>query len=212
MDFALRDALADTLTTLSLRAYQKGLELAYHVAADVPDDLAGDPNRLRQVVMNLVGNAIKFTDQGEVLVEVEFEPDGSADDTVLHFAVRDTGIGIPPEKQAAVFEAFTQADSSTTRRYGGTGLGLAISTRLVRLMGGRICRERPRRGSMFHFTAHSTGREAERHAVRGRGPPRRPAAPRRDDNETNRRIFQRRWRNGACRPMWRMVPLPPSPP
>jgi PAS domain S-box-containing protein len=192
VDFALRDALADTLTTLSLRAYQKGLELAYHVAPDVPDDLAGDPNRLRQVVMNLVGNAIKFTEQGEVVVEVERIP-GGANGIELHFAVRDTGIGIPPEKQAAVFEAFTQADSSTTRRYGGTGLGLAISTRLVHLTGGRIWLESEYgKGSTFHFTARlregqtpKPGR-SEEDAVRLAG--RRVLVV--DDNETNRRVFQ----------------------
>jgi two-component system, sensor histidine kinase and response regulator len=192
VEFPLRDALADTLTTLSLRAYQKGLELAYHVAPDVPDDLAGDPNRLRQVVMNLVGNAIKFTEQGEVVVEVDRVAGSTAEDIELHFAVRDTGIGIPAEKQAAVFEAFTQADSSTTRKYGGTGLGLAISTRLVRLMGGRIWLESEvGRGSTFHFIAHvrpgrksgpsrlaeDEARLAGRHALVV------------DDNETNRRIF-----------------------
>jgi two-component system, sensor histidine kinase and response regulator len=193
IDFALRDSLADTLTTLSLRAYQKGLELAYHVAPDVPDDLNGDPNRLRQIVMNLVGNAIKFTEAGEVVVDVERQPGGSPDEIALHFAVRDTGIGIPPEKQAAVFDAFTQADSSTTRKYGGTGLGLAISTRLVRLMGGRIWVESEvGRGSTFHFTARykagwkRTPSRADEDVVR--------LADRRvlvvDDNETNRRIYE----------------------
>jgi PAS domain S-box-containing protein len=193
IDFALRDALADTLTTLSLRAYQKGLELAYHVASEVPDDLAGDPNRLRQIVMNLVGNAIKFTEAGEVVVEVDRVPAGSNNEISLHFAVRDTGIGIPLEKQAAVFDAFTQADSSTTRKYGGTGLGLAISTRLVRLMGGRIWVESEiGRGSTFHFTARFrpgrmiTPSRAAEDVVR--------LADRRvlvvDDNETNRRIFE----------------------
>jgi PAS domain S-box-containing protein len=192
IDFALRDALADTLATLSLRAYQKGLEVAYDVAADVPEDLNGDPNRLRQLIMNLVGNAIKFTEAGEVVVEVERQADQSPGEIGLHFAVRDTGIGIPPEKQATIFEAFTQADSSTTRRYGGTGLGLAISTRLVRLMGGRIWVESNLgKGSTFHFTAlfrpgrKTTPSRAAEDVIR--------LANQRvlvvDDNETNRRIF-----------------------
>ena len=156
--FGLRATLGDTLDTLSLRADQKGLELAYHVGPHVPDGLIGDPVRLRQVVMNLVGNAVKFTEQGEVVVDVSGGPavgeSGETTDVDLHFQVRDTGIGIPPDKQAAVFAPFTQADSSTTRRYGGTGLGLTISTRLVQLMGGHIWLESEvGRGSTFHFTA-----------------------------------------------------------
>jgi PAS domain S-box-containing protein len=158
LDFSLRTVLGDALDTLSLRAHQKGLELAYHVGPPIPDALVGDPVRLRQVVMNLVGNAVKFTEHGEVVVDVSGGPaigdDHRPPDIVLHFQVRDTGIGVPPEKQAAIFDPFTQADSSTTRRFGGTGLGLTICTRLVQLMGGRIWLESEvGRGSTFHFTA-----------------------------------------------------------
>ena len=124
VDFGLRTTLGDTLDTLALRAHQKGLELADHVAPDVPDGLKGDPHRLRQVVTNLVGNAVKFTEQGEVVVSVSRTEADLGETVELHFAVRDTGIGIPVEKQAAVFAPFTQADSSMTRRYGGTGLAL----------------------------------------------------------------------------------------
>ncbi|HEX3152465.1 MAG TPA: response regulator [Gemmataceae bacterium] len=202
-DFSLRDSLADTLTTLSLRAYQKGLELAFQVAADVPDNLTGDPNRLRQIVTNLVGNAVKFTEEGEVVVEVDRVSDNTTNDIFLHFAVRDTGIGIPAEKQSVIFEAFTQADSSMTRRYGGTGLGLAISTRLVRLMSGRIwVTSQIGRGSTFHFTARFrpaakpiTGRTVEE-ATKLRGA--RVLVV--DDNETNRRILEETLKQ------WEMAP------
>src|SRR5207253_800784 len=114
-----------------------GLELACHIPPDVPDALLGDPGRLRQIIVNLAGNAIKFTEQGEVVVDVECESK-TEDEVRLHFSVRDTGIGIPPEKQKLIFEAFTQADSSATRRFEGTGLGLAISSQLVGMMGGKI--------------------------------------------------------------------------
>ncbi|MBL8828591.1 MAG: response regulator [Planctomycetaceae bacterium] len=150
--FPLRDRLGDAIRPLALRAHMKGLEIAVHTALDVPDRLVGDMSRLRQILVNLVSNAIKFTERGEVLVEVRIvqrEP-GSV---VLHFEVRDTGIGIDPAKHASVFEAFEQADTSTTRRYGGTGLGLAITARLVQLFGGRIWIESvPQQGSTFHFT------------------------------------------------------------
>src|SRR5205823_1745627 len=144
------------LKTLAMRAHQKGLELAHHIDADVPDRLLGDPGRLRQVVVNLVGNAIKFTESGEVVLGVTVEA-REHDGVLLHVTVTDTGIGIPPEQQARIFESFTQADSSTTRRYGGSGLGLAISGQLVSLMGGRIWVEsQHRQGSRFHFTARFT--------------------------------------------------------
>ncbi len=160
IDFHLRSQLRMTLKPLSLRAEQKGLVLRHEIAADVPDNLQGDPGRLRQVLINLVGNAIKFTQQGEILIGVELSQmrsqvqrpggEGSVD---LHFYVRDTGIGISADKQAAVFGAFSQADSSITRRFGGTGLGLAISFKLVALMGGRIWLESELgQGSIFHFT------------------------------------------------------------
>ncbi|MAT68559.1 MAG: hybrid sensor histidine kinase/response regulator [Planctomycetaceae bacterium] len=135
--FALRDTLGGVLHTLANRAAHKGVELAAHIAPDVPDDLLGDAGRLRQIVVNLVGNAIKFTSEGEIVVRVT-PVDVTADKAVLRFAVRDTGIGISPEQQARIFEAFTQADASTTREYGGTGLGLAISAQLVQVMGGRL--------------------------------------------------------------------------
>jgi CheY-like chemotaxis protein/signal transduction histidine kinase/HPt (histidine-containing phosphotransfer) domain-containing protein len=151
IEFRLRDSLGETMKGLALRAQSKGLELACHVAADVPDAVIGDPSRLRQVLMNLVGNAVKFTEKGEVVVRVARAAswDGGAE---LIFSVQDTGIGIPAEKQATVFEAFTQADGSTTRKYGGTGLGLTISTKLVALMGGRLWVESVMgQGSTFHF-------------------------------------------------------------
>ena len=152
VDFSLRDALGETVKTLALRAHQKDLELACHIPPEVPDRLVGDPARLRQVVVNLVGNAVKFADRGEVVLHASVEAQ-TTDSVRLHFAVTDSGIGIPPEKQALIFEAFSQADSSTTRKYGGTGLGLAISARLVGLMDGRIWLESDvGRGSTFHFT------------------------------------------------------------
>jgi signal transduction histidine kinase/DNA-binding response OmpR family regulator len=150
--FALRDCLGYTLKILALRAHQKGLELTYHVPPEVPDALIGDPGRLRQILVNLVGNAIKFTEHGEVVVEVKADRQ-TADETWLHVAITDTGIGIPPDKQRMIFEPFTQADGSTTRRYGGSGLGLAISSRLVHLMQGRLwVQSEVGQGSMFHFT------------------------------------------------------------
>ncbi|MFO0928741.1 MAG: response regulator, partial [Gemmataceae bacterium] len=151
--FRLREKVADTLRVLAFRAHARGLELAWTVAPDVPDHLLGDPHRLCQVLVNLVGNAVKFTEKGEVVVHVNCR---TPTDAVVQLAVevRDTGIGIPPAKQAGLFNAFTQADASTTRKYGGTGLGLAICARLVRLMGGDISVESaPGRGSTFRFTA-----------------------------------------------------------
>jgi CheY-like chemotaxis protein/HPt (histidine-containing phosphotransfer) domain-containing protein len=142
--FALREHLGTTMKTLALRAHQKGLELAYAVHPDVPDILHGDAGRLRQILVNLIGNAIKFTEQGEVVVDIQpvatpCITTGEGQETVtLRFAVRDTGIGIPPDKQQMILEPFVQADGSTTRTYGGTGLGLAISKRLVELMAGQF--------------------------------------------------------------------------
>ncbi len=195
-EFDLRDALGDTLRTLGLRAHQKGLELACRIAPGVPERLVGDPRRLRQVVVNLVGNAVKFTQQGEVLLEVAPVQQDTRS-ALIAFTVSDTGIGIPREEQARIFEAFEQVDGSTTRRYGGTGLGLSISAQLVERMGGEISVDsQPGRGSRFRFTARF-----------GRAPhPRRRTPPRGlrdlrvlvvDDNATNRRILEevlRQWR------------------
>jgi CheY-like chemotaxis protein len=153
IEFNLRDHLGQAMKTIAVRAHQKNLELAYFVPPQLPDFYVGDPVRLRQVILNLVGNAIKFTDQGEVVLRVEVESQ-NADGVTLHYAVTDTGIGIPPEKQKLIFEPFSQADTSTTRKYGGTGLGLSISIRLIEMMGGRIWLESEEgRGTTFHFTA-----------------------------------------------------------
>lgn len=158
--FQLRDTLDSTIRALGLRVHEKKLELACRVLPEVPDAVCGDPARLRQVLINLVSNAIKFTPEGEVVVTVELESE-TEDRAVIHFSVRDTGIGIPIEKQAAVFEAFTQADASISREYGGTGLGLAITSRLVGMMGGRIWLEsEPGRGSTFHFTVDLASQKA----------------------------------------------------
>ena len=153
VDFNLRTTLADTIKTLTPRAGQKNLQLEWQAEREVPDVLIGDPGRLRQVVVNLIGNAIKFTDAGQVSVHAALDSRSSGD-VLLHFAVRDSGIGIPRDKQQSIFEAFEQADGSTTRKFGGTGLGLAISANLVQLMGGRIWVESdPGHGSTFFFLA-----------------------------------------------------------
>jgi signal transduction histidine kinase/DNA-binding response OmpR family regulator/HPt (histidine-containing phosphotransfer) domain-containing protein len=150
--FSPADVVSDALKPLALRADQKGLELIIDIAPDVPGGVVGDPVRLKQILMNLVGNAVKFTERGHIVVAVREEARQQGC-TKLHFQVSDTGIGIPKEQQARVFEAFSQADGSMTRRFGGTGLGLAISSTLVRLMGGRIWLEsEPGAGSTFHFT------------------------------------------------------------
>jgi signal transduction histidine kinase/DNA-binding response OmpR family regulator/HPt (histidine-containing phosphotransfer) domain-containing protein len=198
IEFNLRDALDDTLATLATRAHKKGLELVSQIPLDLAETVVGDPGRLRQIVVNLVGNAIKFTDRGEVVLRVEKES-AANDEVGLHFSVSDTGIGIPRDRQAILFQAFTQVDASTTRKYGGTGLGLAISSQLVKLMGGRIWMESETgKGSTFHFTA--------RFGAPGDSPPQPKAEPIQlhglpvlvvDDNATNRRIlkeFLRKWR------------------
>jgi PAS domain S-box-containing protein len=221
--FDLRDTLGDTIKALGVRAGQRGLELACRIAPDVPDALVGDAARLGQILVNLVGNAIKFTDQGEVVVSVELageERKGGGDEArhpvlstqysvprtphsatsntpppsaTLHFSVRDTGIGIPPEKQGMIFDPFVQADGSTTRKYGGTGLGLAITLRLCRMMGGDIAvKSTPGQGSTFHFAARF-GLAA---GYRERPQPVEPQDVRDlpvlvvDDNATNRRILE----------------------
>ncbi len=197
--FALREHLGTTMKTLALRAHQKGLELAYAVHPTVPDRLCGDTGRLRQILVNLVGNAIKFTEQGEVIVDIQ--PVATAEDAAslgqetiaLRFAVCDTGIGISPDKQQMILEPFVQADGSTTRTYGGTGLGLAIAKQLVELMGGQLWIESAiDRGSTFGFTVRFQVCHALETAA--------PAVPMVDvrdlpvlvvdDNATNRRILQ----------------------
>ena len=152
----LRKLLQEIMQTTALRATEKGLKLCGQVSPDVPDGLIGDAGRLRQIILNLLGNAIKFTERGEVVLSVECESLADSD-CRLRFSVRDTGIGVPPEKQSLIFEAFAQADGSTQRKYGGTGLGLAISLKLARLMGGTLWVEsEPGAGSTFHFTADFT--------------------------------------------------------
>ena len=200
--FCLADAVGDTLKLLALRAHVKGLELVGDVRPGVPEVVVGDAGRLRQVLTNLVGNAVKFTESGEVVVRVERVADAAAGHCV-RFGVRDTGVGIPKSQQASVFEAFTQADGSTTRRFGGTGLGLTISSRLVALMGGRIWVEsEPGRGSTFSFEV-ALGR-ATGSSIR---PLPQPAADLRgvavlvvDDNATNRRVLEETLR------LWGAVP------
>ena len=154
-DFSVHTALGDILRALSPRAHRKGLDLICRVEPDVPSILYGDAGRLRQVLMNLIGNAIKFTARGEIVVKVGTEPSPANDDAVwLRFSVRDTGVGIAHDKQVAIFRAFEQEDSTTTRKYGGTGLGLTISAQLAALMGGQISVEsEPGKGSTFGFTA-----------------------------------------------------------
>jgi two-component system, sensor histidine kinase and response regulator len=156
LDFAeinLRESLEETVRTFGIRAGSKNLELVCDIRPNIPARVVGDEKRLRQVIVNLLGNAIKFTDRGEVVMQVEMH-EAKDNDVELHFLVRDTGIGIPKEKHELIFGAFSQADGSSSRTYGGTGLGLTISSRLVAMMGGRIWLEsEPGRGSTFHFTA-----------------------------------------------------------
>ncbi len=190
IEFNLRDSLEETTRIFAFPADRKGIELVCDVVPEVPDVVVGDPTRLRQVVVNLLANALKFTERGEVVLRVEAGA-LSGDDALLHFAVRDTGVGIPWDKQQVIFEAFTQADSSTTRRFGGTGLGLTISARLVAMMRGRIWVESEAgKGSTFHFTARfgraQAGAQPKRTApVTLQGVPVLIV----DDNATNRRVL-----------------------
>jgi two-component system, sensor histidine kinase and response regulator len=212
--FDLRENLGDTMKSLAVRAHRKSLELACHVDPQLPQFVVGDKHRLRQVVVNLVGNAIKFTDQGEVVLDARRASHMDAE-LVVHFVARDTGIGIPAEKQQLIFKAFEQADESTSRRFGGTGLGLAISSRLVELMGGNIWVESEvGKGSQFHFTA--------RFAIPNEQPAALPARDTSlrdvrvlvvDDNRTNCFILEEMLRNwqmqpvtvgGAQEALWRM--------
>ncbi len=200
--FRLRDALGDTMKSLAFRAHTHGLELAWRLAPEIPDTLIGDPGRLRQVIINLIGNAIKFTDAGEVVLDVSLES-RAGDELTLQFSVSDTGIGIPADRLANVFEPFEQVDRFSTRRHGGTGLGLAICERLVELMHGRIWVDSEEGvGSTFHFTASF-----------GVAPPEfaesLPAVTDSlagasvlvvDDNATNRRILDELLRSWSMRP------------
>jgi signal transduction histidine kinase/DNA-binding response OmpR family regulator len=200
VDFELRDCIEGTLKTLAFRADEKGLELLCEIAPDVPEVVRGDSCRLRQVIINLVGNAIKFTGEGEVALKIQVEAADGDDDRSLHFIVSDTGIGIPPEKQKHIFDPFSQADSSTTRKYGGTGLGLSISTRLIGMMRGRMWIESEvGRGTKFHFTVRFGVADSEAIEVGTVAPPEILRGTRVlivDDNSTNRRILDgmlKRW-------------------
>ncbi|ASY72211.1 histidine kinase [Sinorhizobium fredii USDA 205] len=200
--FMLRDTLGDTLQTLAKRAADKGLELACHIPPEVPDHLMGDPTRLRQIIVNLVGNAIKFTENGEVVVDVTLVGQGDQG-ARLQFDVRDTGIGIPAAQQERIFEAFAQADTSTTRQYGGTGLGLAIAAQLAEKMGGPMQLDsKPGVGSVFTFAADfvlapeaQKARPVREAELRGR----RVLVV--DDNATNRQILEEIVVN------WGMIPI-----
>jgi two-component system sensor histidine kinase/response regulator len=201
-EFNLRDLLATTLRPLEVRASQKGLEIAYEAGPELPERVMGDAGRLRQVIVNLVGNAIKFTERGEVVVGVNVESQQDQN-TLLHFTVRDTGIGIAPENRKAIFEAFTQADSSMTRTYGGTGLGLTISSRLVQMMNGKIWVESALgEGSTFHFTAQV----GQAKAAAAESGPREVVSLRDlavlvvDDNSTNRKILDAMLKHWLMRP------------
>ena len=201
-DFSLRDCVGNTMSTLAGQAHSKNLELAFHVPPETPDNLTGDPGRLRQILVNLVGNSIKFTGKGEVVVNVETENETDRE-IELHFKVSDTGIGIPSDKIERIFRAFEQVDGSTTREYGGTGLGLAIAAQLVEMMHGKIWVESEIcRGSVFHFTARF-GFSAQ--------PVRRVLATEKsnlkgvrvlvvDDNATNRKILHETLLSWGMRP------------
>ena len=200
--FELRVALLDTLKTLAIRAHKKGIELTVDIPAAIPEHVIGDPTRLRQVLVNLVGNSIKFTETGEIKVRVEIE-ELRPDSTFLHFTVQDTGIGIPAEKLKTILEPFTQADSSTTRRYGGTGLGLSIAKQLVDLMGGRFWVESVAGvGSTFHFTASfGVGVPHEHPAAVSLEKVQGTQVLVVDDNSTNRQILVEMLNN------WKMTPV-----
>ena len=202
IEFNLYNCVGDTIKVLALRAHQKGLELAYDVDPQAPLQLIGDPGRLRQILVNLVGNAIKFTHRGEVLVTIEVQSQ-DARNVELHFKVKDTGIGIPPEKHGLLFKAFSQADSSTTRKYGGTGLGLAISARLVELMSGKIWLESSE-GQGVPSTSprglHSLRRRLKQLRPRPQPELQGLSVLVVDDNETNRRILCGMTRGWGMRP------------
>ncbi len=203
IEFPLRETLENVLRTLALRAHEKGLELACRVPPELPDSLVGDPDRLKQIIVNLVGNAVKFTFQGEVVVNIDAQL-LTNEEVVIRFAVRDTGIGIAKEKQEMIFKSFTQADASTTRQFGGTGLGLAIASRLVKMMGGSLMVESETgKGSTFYFTLRFPWSQ---------GAAARPAPAESahlidlpvlivDDNATNRRILDEILSKWGMRPV-----------
>lgn len=204
--FDLRECVESALDLMKLKASEKGLELAFEMANDVPSAITGDVTRLRQILVNLLGNALKFTETGEVVVTVEREGEVSSPLQELHFAVRDTGIGIPADRLGHLFQAFSQVDASTSRKYGGTGLGLAVSRRLCEMMGGRMWVESegvPDRGSTFHFTILAApAPEAKAHPAASREQP--ELRGRRllivDDNVTNQRILKLQTQS------WEMLP------
>jgi signal transduction histidine kinase/DNA-binding response OmpR family regulator len=198
--FAPRNTIDDAARTLAVLAHEKGLELACDIAPEVPEHVVGDSGRLRQILVNLIGNAVKFTHRGEVVVRVGVE-DSTPESVTLRFDVADTGIGIPAEKLETIFEAFTQADGSTTRGYGGTGLGLTISTKLVNMMGGRMWVDSaPGAGSTFHFTATypvASTEDAVEHDARLAG----VSVLIVDDNRTNRGILEHMTRGWGMHPV-----------
>ena len=202
VDIDVRETVEDAIRVLAVRAGEKGLELACRISPAVPVHLLGDPGRLRQVVVNLVGNAIKFTERGEVVLDAEvFSQDD--DEVRIHFAVRDTGIGVPAEKRSHIFDPFTQADTSTTRRFGGSGLGLAISTQLVEMMGGTLGVESEvGRGSTFSFTARFERPHLEPPAASPSPDVEMAGLPILvvDDNATNRAILSEMLSNWTMRP------------
>jgi signal transduction histidine kinase/DNA-binding response OmpR family regulator len=192
IDFNLRDCAEEALRTFASRADEKGLELLCDIAGELPEVVEGDPGRLRQIIFNLVSNAIKFTQHGEVVLKVEPESE-EGDTRVIRFTVADSGIGIPVEKQLSIFSPFTQADSSTTRKYGGTGLGLSISARLASMMGGRIWLDSEvGKGTQFHFTTRL--KILDKRSESGMNVPLQALNGMRilvvDDNRTNRRIIE----------------------
>jgi two-component system, sensor histidine kinase and response regulator len=193
IDFDLCACIEDALKTVAFRADEKGLELLCEISHDVPEFVTGDPGRLRQIILNLIGNAVKFTHQGEISLKVQMDLLQGRTST-LHFAVSDTGVGIPPEKLESIFESFSQADTSTTREFGGTGLGLTISRRLAQMMGGRIWAEsKPGHGSTFHFTVCLAETQAESFTKPAGSAPTELSGVKVlivDDNRTNRRILE----------------------
>jgi len=202
VDFNLRDVVEGTAEVLAMRAHEKGLELIAHASYDIPDALVGDPTHLRQIFMNLGSNAVKFTDKGEIVIRVEKKSE-TEQEVVLHCSVSDTGVGIPPAKQKQIFESFTQADGSTTRKYGGTGLGLTISKHLVGMMGGEIWVESESgKGSAFHFTARFQRQKepaenpAPLESVNVNGLPVLIV----DDNTTNQRVLEEMLTNWHMKP------------